>query len=156
MVRLGLIAGLVAGLSLPAMAQGPIDKLFPGKSGCYARSYSLSHLAKHPEQLVTDIALLADPEVADPMLGLWVLVELRGDIAGSYEGFGYCDPAGPGLACRMEGDAGSFTVTEDEAGAILIEVGRHGMSFEGEVDFITLMPDRGDDRSFLLKPVACP
>lgn len=146
------VAALVAG---QAQAESPIQAMFPGKLGCYARSYSDAHLAKHTEQLVTDIALIADPMVADPMLGLWIELDLRGDIAGSYEGFGYCENAGDGLSCGIEGDGGNFTVTPREDGAILLEVGKHGMSFEAEVDYITLMPDRGDDRSFLLQPAPC-
>lgn len=155
MVRQAFLASLAAVLAVPAFAGGLSETLFPGKSGCYGRSYSLSHLGTHPDQLVTDIALVAEGSIADPMLGLWIFVELRGDIAGSYEGLGYCEDAGGRLICGMEGDAGSFTVTPDQSGAILVEVGPYGMSFEGDVDFITLMPDRGDDRSFLLKPTAC-
>lgn len=134
-----------------ALAESPMEMMFPGKFGCYLRSYGTAHLAKHPEQLVTDFAVIADASIADPMLGLRISLDLRGDIAGSYEGYAFCETSGGGLSCAMEGDAGSFTVTPDKDGAILIEVGRYGMSFEGAVDFITLMPDRGDDRSFLLQ-----
>ena len=147
-----LVLGLIAGR---AMAENPMQAMFPGKAGCYARSYNASHLAKHPEQLVTNLAIVADASMADPMLGLWIGADLRGDIAGHYEGYAYCETAGGSLSCGMEGDAGSFTVSSDKDGNILIEVGRYGMSFEGAVDFITLKADRGDDRSFILNPAPC-
>ena len=155
MVRcaIGFAAGLLA--SAPAWPADLIATLFPGKSGCYGRSYSNTHLAKHTEQLVTEISVVADDMVADPMLGLWVFMELRGDIADSYEGFAYCENTGGSLSCGMEGDAGSFTLSPDGDGTVLIEVGPYGMSFEGDAGFITLMSDRGDDRSFRLAPAAC-
>ena len=147
-----LILGLLAG---QALAVSPIEAMFPGKAGCYARSYNASHLAKHPEQFVTDLAIIADASIADPMLGLWIGADLRGDIAGHYEGYAYCESNGGSLSCGMEGDAGNFTLTPDKDGKILLEVGRYGMSFEGDVDFITLKADRGDDRSFVLNPAPC-
>ena len=133
----------------------PMQDIFPGKSGCYARSYSADHLAAHPDQLVTEIVLTPEASVADPMIGLWLDLTLRGDIAGTYLGFGYCEASGPGLDCGMEGDAGSFTIAPDTNGGILVEVGPYGMSFEAETDYITLKSDRGDDRSFLLRPAPC-
>lgn len=137
------------------MADGMLSQLFPGKSGCYSRSYSDAHLAKHTEQLVTDIAVMAEGSIADPMLGLWVTLRLRGDIAGSYEALAYCENAGAAVTCGMEGDAGSFSITPDGDGTIVIDVGPYGMSFEGDAGFITLMSDRGDDRSFRLAPSGC-
>lgn len=149
-----LALGLMA-LAAPVLAGGPMGQMFPDKSGCYARSYSLDHLNAHPEQLVTDIRLTPEGSVEDPMLGLWVDLMLRGDIAGTYTGLAYCEEAGAGLSCGMEGDAGSFTLAPDKGGKVLLDVGRYGMGFEGDAGFITLKSDRGDDRSFLLSPAPC-
>lgn len=147
-----LIFALIGG---PAGAETLLQAMFPDGSGCYARSYSPSHLAKHTEQLVTDIVVAPVPSIADPVLELWVEVDLRGDIAGHYAGYAYCEQSGESLSCGMEGDAGLFTLTPDNGGKIQLDVGRYGMSFEGDAGFITLKADRGDDRSFLLDPVTC-
>lgn len=153
-MRLTATSGLVVALVTVASAN-PMHEMFPGKSGCYARSYSIDHLTAHPDQLVTAIALTPEDSVADPMIGLWIDLKLRGDIAGTYLGLGYCEAAGARLACGMEGDAGSFTISPEKDGSILVEVGPYGMSFEAETGFVTLMGDRGDDRSFLLHPSPC-
>ena len=139
----------------PVAAQSPMDRMFPDRSGCYLRQYSPDHLAKHPEQRVTRIALTAEADVADPMLGLWVDVTLRGVPGGEYLALAYCENIDDTLYCSMEGDAGAFTITPRKDGAILIEVGRYGMSFENEAGFVSLEQKRGDDRSFLLQKVAC-
>ena len=140
----------------PILADTAIQKLFPQKSGCYARSYSAEHLAAHPAQAVTDIIVLAEAEVADPMLGLWVRLNLRGVPGGEFEALAYCETSRTqGLDCGLEGDAGSFSVTPAKNGAILIEVGRYGMSFENDGGYVTLDRNQGDDRSFLLQPAAC-
>ena len=44
-------------ITSPALAQSPLDRIFETGSDCYLRSYSRDHLAKHPDQLVTEIAI---------------------------------------------------------------------------------------------------
>jgi hypothetical protein len=94
----------------PLAAQAPTELMFPGKSGCYERQYSTDHLAGHPAQRVTEISLTAEGSIADPMLGLWVHVTLRGAPGGSFEALAYCENEGGQIYCGMEGDAGGFTV----------------------------------------------
>lgn len=140
-----------------ALAQSPQDKMFPDARTCYARAYSASHLASHPEQRVTRISVTPDFALADPQLVLHVVLELRGPQGGIFEAYGYCDnEGGDTLYCGLEGDAGAFQVTTAEKGAVLLEVGQLGMSLENGEAFATLESASGDDRSFLLKPVACP
>jgi hypothetical protein len=139
----------------PLAAQSPTDLMFPGRSGCYIRQYGPDHLARHPEQRVTTILLLAEGSIAEPMLGVWVNVSLRGVPGGEFEALSYCENIEDTLYCGMEGDAGAFTLRPAKDGAVLLEVARYGMSFENERGFETLESDRGDDRSFLLNSAAC-
>lgn len=130
--------------------------MFPATDSCYARSYSKEHLASHPAQRVTQISISPDFTIADPMLGVHLKLRLRGVPGGNFETFGYCEnEGGHTLYCGMEGDAGGFQITPEKAGAILIKVSSYGMTFENETGFATLERNSGDDRSFLLKPVAC-
>jgi len=137
-------------------AKSPQEQMFPGTDSCYARSYSDDHLAKHPAQRVTRIAISPDFAIADPMLGVHLKLRLRGVPGGAFEAYGYCENNGSQtLYCAMEGDAGGFQITPAKKGGILIEVSSLGMSFENDTGFATLEKKSGDDRSFLLQPVAC-
>lgn len=157
MVKHGLLLVGLALVANQALAESPVERLFPDKSGCYVRNYTAKHLASHPKQRVTGIAVIAEASIADPMIGLWTAVDLRGVPGGSYEALAYCEPVSADtLRCGMEGDAGSYTVSPSKDGTILIEVGPYGMSFEGAQGFATLESQSGDDRSFILYPAACP
>ena len=130
--------------------------MFPGRDSCYARSYREDHLASHPAQRVTRITILPDFTIAAPMLGVHLTLHLRGVPGGAFEAYAYCENNGDHtLYCGMEGDAGGFQITPAKKGGILIEVSSLGMSFENEAGFATLERSSGDDRSFLLQPVAC-
>jgi hypothetical protein len=53
--------------------------MFSTETSCYARRYSKTHLADHPGQHVTDIALTPDVSGDDgPGLRLWVKLHVRG------------------------------------------------------------------------------
>lgn len=161
-LRVGLIIALLVALpARPVTAQNLRDTHFASDGSCYLRHYSAAHLATHPDQRVQDIAI--GPETDDPAdhaLILTLRVRLRGDAGGQgYSATAYCEPVGVGMHCGLEGDAGSFTLAAAQGGALLLKVGGHGMSFEGDAGFLTLQSDRGDDRAFLLPPVpadACP
>lgn len=130
--------------------------MFPGADSCYARVYTDAHLTKHPIQRVTQISISPDLTIDAPLLGLHVQLELRDVPGGAFEGYGYCENEGNHtLYCGMEGDAGGFRITPAKSGAVLIEVSSLGMSFENTAGFATLEARSGDDRSFLLQPVAC-
>lgn len=130
--------------------------MFPRTDSCYARIYMDSHLAKHSAQRVTQIAISPDFTIAAPLLGVHVRLTLRGVPGGSFEGYGYCENEGDHtLYCGMEGDAGGFQITPAKGGAVLVTVSSNGMAFESEAGFATLDRNSGDDRSFLLSPVAC-
>lgn len=139
-----------------AFAKSPQEQMFPGTDSCYARRYSDDHLAKHPAQRVTEIAISPDFTSADPFLGVHLTLNLRGVPGGAFEAYGYCEnQGGQTLYCGMEGDAGGFQITPAKQGGILIKVSSLGMGFENEAGFATLERNSGDDRGFLLQPVAC-
>lgn len=146
-----ILAGGVA-----VQADSPQEQMFRGADSCYARSYSDDHLAKHPAQRVTRITIGPDFSSADPLLVVHLTVDLRGVPGGAFEAYGSCENnGGHTLYCGMEGDAGGFQITPAQKGGILIEVSSLGMSFENDAGFATLERNSGDDRSFLLQPVAC-
>ncbi len=137
-------------------AQGLLDSHFgaaaPHRGGCFHRDYSADHLARHPDQRVTSITLAPVPlDSPEGEIELNVMIRLRG--GGVYSSLAYCSPSRATLACRMEGDAGTFTLTGAADSALLLNVGPHGISFEGDSEFIALEPDRGDDRVFLIPNV---
>jgi hypothetical protein len=131
--------------------------MFPGPDSCYARSPSDNRNGSRAAQRVTEFAVIPDFTVANPMLGLRVLVSLRGVPGGMFEAFAYCESGGAStLDCGMEGDAGGFAVSPSKDGAILIKVGPDGMVLENDRGFATLESDAGDDRGFALRPATCP
>jgi hypothetical protein len=150
---------LASAATAESLRQSHFDPQTAFGSGCFRRDYSNSHLASHPQQRVTSIAVgrMPDPP-ADDLLIVNVAVTLRGS-GEVFIGSGYCEGKGARLDCGMEGDAGSFQLTAAKDGALLLSVGRYGVSFEGARDFVTLEGNSGDDREFLMPPArasACP
>lgn len=143
---------VLAALTGPTQAAGPWDRMFPAPDTCYARVYSAAHLADHPQQRVTRMHLAAASAVpADPWPAVALSVMLRGPGGGEAAAIAYCENIENALYCSMEGDAGAFATETAGDGAILVSVGRDGMTLETDRDFITLDQRRGDDRSFLLQ-----
>ena len=140
----------------PALAQSVLDQVFGADGPCFSRSYDAAHLAAHPDQRVTQLLVRADTEdmthSGTKDLLLLVDVTVR-DGATPYSGVAYCDRVGDGLACLMEGDAGGFSLVP-QGKRLLLAVGANGLSFEAD-DFLTLEPDKGDDRTFLLDAGTC-
>ena len=140
-------------LPLPLLAQTGATAMFPPEAACFQRQYDAAHLAQHPRQQVVEIALTpAEGQVVSTSLVVDIAVTLRaGD---HYIGSAYCEPEGNGLSCGMEGDAGAFSLSVRKGGALLLNVDPLGMSFENEQDFLTISGTSGDDRAFLMQPVA--
>lgn len=138
---------------LPLLAQAGAVAMFPPEAACFQRQYDAAHLAKHPQQQVVEIALTpAEGQVVSNSLVVDIAVTLRtGD---HYIGSAYCEPQGAGLSCGMEGDAGAFDLGLRSGGALLLTVSALGMSFENDQGFLTISGTSGDDRAFLMQPVA--
>jgi len=142
------LAPLLTALALPAGAEPLRARLFPEDAACYMRLYGADHLAGHPQQRVTRLALIGEPGQSDAST---LVATLRVDIRGSaetYVGSAYCQGEGDSLSCGMEGDAGHFTLSPARMGVLLRVDG--AISFEGQGDFLTLSGETGDDRLFLL------
>ncbi len=138
----------------PLAAQSPREVIFPSDASCYARDYSAKHLADHPVQRVSSIALTPEgAKVEDPAMQVWVTVTLRDQPGEQLLALAYCQVAdAASMDCKMEGDAGAFTISSAKSGAVLVTVAKADMGLEGDIGFVTLRHDRGDDRSFLLQP----
>ncbi len=153
MVTKSVIYGTVFMLAAGSVAaQSPREVIFPTDASCYVREYSAKHLADHPVQRITSMALTPEGAlVEDPAVTVWVTATLRDWRGEQLVAMAYCQVAdAKTMDCVMEGDAGTFTVATAKGGAVLVSVGKEDMGFEGETGFVTLQHDRGDDRSFLL------
>jgi hypothetical protein len=147
-MKISVMAATLAMLSQPAAAQGLLGE------GCFLRAYTPDHLARHPDQQVTIIALRrADRH--DTLGGAWV--ELSVGMRAWDEvlqGSALCDPVPAGaLNCQMEGDAGAFRLDPARGGALRLTVAARGVMLEGTSDFAMLSGTSGDDRVFLIPPV---
>lgn len=146
-------------IAAPASAQSPRDLMFPSDATCYLRHYSAAHLASHPAQRVTQIALGPEPGSRNPMqLTLRLAVSLRGT-GEDFLSLAYCENTGGALSCQVEGDSGWFMLKPAAKGGILMTTGRRGLGFEGERDFVQIGGGASDDNSFLIPPVpadSCP
>ncbi len=141
-------------LPLPLQAQTGAIAMFPPEAACFQRHYDAMHLAEHPQQRISAIALTpAEGQVVSSSLVVDISVNLRSG-SESYSGSAYCEPDAAGLSCGMEGDAGAFNLVLRDGGALLLKVDPGGMSFEGTQDFLTVSGTSGDDRAFLMYPVA--
>lgn len=148
------LIGMLVLLPIPVLAQTGATAMFPPEASCFQRHYDAAHLAQHPQQDVTDISLTpAEGQQVSTSLVVDIAVHLRGKPDG-YVGSAYCEPDAAGLSCGMEGDAGAFNLVLRDRGALLLKVDPGGMSFEGTQDFLTVSGTSGDDRAFLMYPVA--
>jgi len=149
----GLAAALLAALLLapPAAAAGFEEQWKDGAPGCFARAYDAKHLAAHPRQRVTHIALgpsrLGAPTPPGAFEVTFSLV-LKGD-GGSYQSEGICRATAKAVTCDAEGDGGRFTIRPDGRN-ILIRIER--LVLEGASDVTPDLAVGGDDRVLRLSP----
>jgi hypothetical protein len=133
--------------------------MFPDAESCYARAYTADHLARHPDQRVTAMRLAPAPrQPTDSWPPVRLRVDLRGAGGGAAEALAYCENLADALYCVLEGDAGAFSLVargDRKDGAILLSVLRDGIALETASDLVLLEADRGDDRTFLLRPRSC-
>jgi hypothetical protein len=126
-------AGLLALLSPPAIAASETDlALFgkaPGKDkifACFTRRYDAAHLAGHPKQNVTDMALLAQTYEDDSgrvyELEIGVRFRKQGKL---FQLSGTCDGTINGktaLSCGFDCDGGHIDVRVQDAQSILVSI----------------------------------
>lgn len=108
---------MIAGAALVCVSAGPLKAADP-MMGCFMRDYSDAHLAKHPAQVVDEIALSVR-QAGEFINGtLWVLTARQGHVA--HSGLGgrllkqqlLCWKEMGTMNCFVECDGGGFTVTK--------------------------------------------
>jgi hypothetical protein len=163
-MRLTALVVALVGLDLGrASWAGPVEEIFPTITSCYLRDYSADHLAKHPDQTVTRIAVGPDLDtwVEGPFPNIRVGVLFRDGVVGSEPAF--CRAEGAGLFCVMDAELGTYTLTSTPDG-VRLDVGRDGMRFEfaaggDAVGQVIISGTSGDDRVFNIPAVnssGCP
>lgn len=146
----------VAAAGAPTLAQAPFTALFgaAGEGACYTRSYDAAHLAAHPRQRVTSIAIAYRPitqmkQKSTPQrfeVGLGLRVKGDGEL---YSRVAYCQPAGAGFSCGLESDGGQITLTTNGARGLRLTTGR--ISIEGNRRFIEVGGAQSDDSTFMMQ-----
>jgi hypothetical protein len=114
---------------------------------CYSRYYNATHLAKHPDQIVTSMILALKPD----RFHLSITVRGRHD---ALQAQGQCRDIRFGKRwCSLECDGGGIVVRDTKGRrSIIVELDRVRMSFYGEENLMTGVDIYGgiDDRSFRL------
>ncbi|WP_157961668.1 hypothetical protein [Acuticoccus kandeliae] len=116
-----------------ARAEGPLAfsdlvALKDGADACWVRDYDNAHLARHPDQTVTRMALsldvFHDSDPQTPSLGFLLTARRRGG-DGEPGAVGRCQQRDDGVACYAECDGGGFLLRRASSpGAILLDM-RH-------------------------------
>lgn len=163
---LGFLALLA---SEPAMAGG----LSVSKDLCLARTYSVDHLVKHPDQLVTYMRLAHLPSRYNddqlrtatgdggqyPASFLAFITVRFKDRSDPYQQSVYCSVEGSGYRCGVECDGGAFSLRFKQNGSALIDFRQTGgmvlNSSCGEGDDYRWLGDgKSDDMLFRLDPAS--
>ena len=164
---LALLTPLSAHAATPMV--GFVDPDFPT---CFARAYSADHMAKNPRQRVTGIVFTYvptrsvgggrperqwDANGGRPFIHATILVRMKG-MAETLMGGVSCEAKAGRLVCGIEGDAGTFTLGQHEAGVRLENPDRFTISpATGDMDrdqrrSVTI--DARDDHRVFLLPAA--
>lgn len=119
-------------------------------NNCFVRAYTSAHLAKNPDQMVTQISLqtsLLSPEGPDPLLDLFI--SLRGDKT-LYHATAQCRQTKAGLSCAVDG-GGAFVLTAEKAHILRLTMQSDTIRFaRGRVTLHL----SSEDRVFLIPNVA--
>lgn len=143
----GVMLLMTMGLS-PALAKDPM-------LGCYTRFYDRTHLANHPDQLVTSVKLRIYPSPDDPQK-TWFAIQMtrRGDIK-ALQSAGECRNDEKGMHCGVECDGGGVDVVPRTASTILMSLQSIRMTPCGENPEAAAIDVTGgkDDKVFRLDRV---
>jgi hypothetical protein len=121
------------------------DRYFANADGgkpCYTRIYDAQHLRRNPNQKVRQITLAFDltkPGRDKPVDAHQFEVALGLRVRDMTELFfspADCSTERSGIACRVEGDGGTFLIRPGQEDGLTIEVIGDGLRFEGESDAI--------------------
>jgi len=158
-------AAIVAALLMtyPVNAQ-TLDEILaprPDTNVCWQRTYSDTHLAKHPRQKVTAVHLYLDyyemehDEVGKGSYSFSINFATH-ERKGSAGGLCYQDDQGK-VTCAGDCDSGAFTIRDSGTqGSVLLKMVSGGMTLTDCGDDTPFyMSAEPDDKLFLVHPVAC-
>jgi len=156
---LGFLFGILLflGSSSASVAQAILPQ--HDRVDCYAREYSRTHLAEHPEQTVTAMSLgLLKVGDYDDSHAFVVAVKVRGQNRRRVTSGTCYNTGSPARArCRIDCDGASFKLRpSSRAGSIRLELGHINFGDEcgpDDPDFFELQPGT-DDKVFRLDPAA--
>lgn len=136
----------------------------PNVPACFGRVYTAGHLADHPKQKVSEIAMrLIDRQAgADPAIpGVGHLFQLRVRLRGEnklLKALGPCMAEGGKVFCGVECDGGGIYARKRDDGALILSfddmwgIRMTTTCDEDEADAAELLPG-ADDKSFRLDPL---
>jgi len=152
----------------PAAPESPeLAALFPSQPNvpaCYGRAYDAKHLAQHPDQKVTAIAMrfVNRDAGADPAIpGVGHLFQLQARLRGgskTLKALGPCLAEGDKVFCGVECDGGGLYAKKRDDGALILAFNESwGIRMtttcdEDEGNVAELLPGK-DDKSFRLDPL---
>lgn len=152
----------------PAEPESPaLAALYPAQTNvpaCYARAYDAKHLAQHPDQKVTAIAMrfVNRDAGADPAIpGVGHLFQLQVRLRGGKDvlkALGPCLAEGDNVFCGVECDGGGLYAKKRDDGALILSFDESwGIRMtttcdEDEANVASVVPGR-DDKVFRLDPV---
>jgi len=166
-MRLPLVFALVLAAAATAQAR-PLERELPLKQGaCWERRYDAAHLAAHPKQKVAQIRLLHMPESWQPGQGgsFYVVLymnlreRVKPDQNFDYSLSGFCKPAGQGLRCVPEWEAGSWRIERGPNGTLDIRnagITANPNPYDAEeiADGAVRLPAKPDDGTWRLTPAS--
>jgi hypothetical protein len=147
-----ILAAPAAGLAADSFFQKYIAER-DGAAPCYARTYDAEHLAANPKQRVrrifvihSDIDDLHPPKSFEVLFGF----KLRGS-KDSFTSEAGCSATRAGAECSVEGDGGTFKLSPDSGGGLLL-TNDDRLQLEGSESFSPDLAKGGDDRLLILYP----
>ena len=164
-----LAACMTMGGGGPLLAQSIDAQVPPDREVCWQRLYDAAHLIAHPAQKVVAVRLIAAPYAFGAARGKLRSVTLsftlrerrRGAEGGSYDYAisGLCRPAGQGLRCASEYDAGTWRIEPGPGGSLDIRNGNivaNPSNYDSEdiADDAVRIPAKPDDGVWRLAKVA--
>ncbi len=156
-VRAAAAAAALVSVVAGGAAQAAVADMV--RAHCYARSYTPAHLRANPDQTVRSFYLgpasPAAQRAARGRIAISFGMRLIGR-PGPYSGMAECRPHFDTLRCGVEGDGGTFVLSQMPRGRLQVVVER--LEVEGSRDFSGNIAD-GDNLVMLLFPAprgACP
>jgi hypothetical protein len=113
----------LSGLAILTFASSVNSRESNGVRGCFARVYDKTHLAQHPDQIVTVIILKIYRGPSDSTSDWFsIRIQKRGEVKALHNE-GYCETDGVGAKCYIECDGGGFRIVPHSDSSVLMRLG---------------------------------